>query len=225
MEKLNMDYNTTREPLIISEYGRNMQNLINHAKTIEDREKRQVFVEQLVELAMQMIPQSNNQEDYRDRIWKHFFRIANYELDVVPPNGEIPNAEDAAKRPAPMDYPASLPRYRHYGYNVQQLIEQAESMPPGPKRQGFIKAIGSYMKLAYQTWNHEPYVSDEVILADLENMSDGNLTLEGDTPLMKLYQNNPNNGKSGGKGGRSRHKKGGKPSNRGGNNNRKRKRK
>lgn len=216
-----MDYNTTREPLIISEYGRNMQNLINHAKTIEDAEKRQVFVEQLVELAMQMIPQSNNQEDYRDRIWKHFFRIADYELEVVPPNGEVPNAEDAAKRPDPLEYPATLPTYRHYGYNVQQLIEKAKAMPPGPKRQGFIKALGSYMKLAYQTWNHEPYVSDEVILSDLENMSEGSLKLEGDTPLLKLYQNNSNKG--GGKGGRHRHKKGGK-SNRGSRNN-KRKRK
>ena len=89
------------------------KKLINHAKTIEDPELRQVFVERLVDLMMQMHPQNRNMDDYREKLWKHAFRIGRYELEVTPPSGIAPNPEDESKRPEKVDYPEKEARYRH----------------------------------------------------------------------------------------------------------------
>ena len=188
---LDMEYNSQREELIFPEYGRNIQKLINHAKTMENDELRQHLIENIVDLMQQMNPQSRNLDDYRDKLWKHAFRIADFELKgVIPPNGKIPTREEAFKKPEPIRYPQSEPKFRHYGSNVQRLIKKAISMEEGPKRDGFVRVIGSYMKLAYRTWNKEHYVSDDVIKNELEALSNGLLTLNEDTSLDQLTQSN-----------------------------------
>lgn len=173
-----MEYNSEKENLIIPEYGRHVQNLVEEAKQIEDPAKKQVFMERIVNLMMQIHPQSRNVEDYIDKLWKHVFRIGKYDLEgVMPPNGILPTREDAAKRPEMINYPESEAKFRHYGHNVQRLIKKAVAMPEGPKRDGFVAVIASYMKLAYRTWNKEHFVSDEVVKSDLEALSNGQLEL------------------------------------------------
>ena len=183
---LNMEYNSQREKLIIPEYGRNVQKLINYAKTIEDLEVRQVFVEGVVDLMQQMHPQNRNIEDYRERLWKHAFRIGRYDLGVKPPSGILPVPEDERKKPEQVSYPQREAKYRHYGNNVQRMIKRALEMEPGPIRDGFVTVIGSYMKLAYRTWNREHYVSDEFIKNDLATLSNGALTLADEISLDNL---------------------------------------
>lgn len=188
MSGVGMDYNSGRDELIIPEYGRNVQKMIQYARTIEDKTYRQAFVEKIVELMMQMHPQNKNLEDYRDKMWKHVFRIANFDLDVLPPGGKAPKPEDNLKRPEPLNYPDFQPKFRHYGRNVQVLIKKAVGMEPGPIRDGFIGVIGAYMKLAYRTWNREHYISDSVIKDDLETLSGGKLMLDGDMNIDNLSQ-------------------------------------
>ena len=175
--RLDMEYNSQMEELIIPEYGRNVQRLIFHAKTIEDDRLRQQFVEQIIQLMFQMQPQSRNMEDVRDKLWKHLFRIASYDINVMPPNGIVPTAESARIKPDAVEYPEKEQNYRHYGSSVQKLIRKALEMDPGPKRDALVSVIASYMKLAYRTWNKEHFVSDDVIKADLETMSHGKLVL------------------------------------------------
>jgi hypothetical protein len=184
-----MEYNSSKDDLIIPEYGRNVQQLIQHAKAIEDNEERQAFVEKIVELMMQMHPQNRNLDDYRDKLWRHVFRIADFELNVMPPNGHVPTAEEAYKKPDKVPYPMNKARYRHYGDNVQKLIDKAVDMEEGPKRKGFAGVIGSYMKLAYRTWNKEHYVSDDIIKNDLETLSDGKLVMDDNASIENLAQN------------------------------------
>jgi len=193
MNTLNMEYNSAKEDLIIPEYGRNIQEMIKYAKTIEDDKYRQAFVERVVDLMLQMATQSRNMEDYRDKLWKHVFRIADYELIVDPPNGERPSKEEAQKRPDMIGYPVTEARYRHYGHNVQELIKKGLSMEPGPKRHGFTRTIAAYMKLAYRTWNKEHYVSDEVIKGDLRSLSNGELVLDADESISNLTNINTGN--------------------------------
>lgn len=188
--ELNMTYNSQREDLVIPEYGRNVQMLINYAKTIEDPAYRQAFVERLVRLMHQMHPQNKNIEDYIDKLWNHVFRIANFDLEVTPPNGIKPTPENVYKKPEKVEYPQMDTKYKHYGNNVQRLIEKALSMEKGPKRQAFVSVIGNYMKLAYKTWNKEHYVSDEIIKNDLESLSDGELVLKDNTSLDTLSNSN-----------------------------------
>ena len=129
-----MEYNSSRELLVIPEYGRHVQGMVRHARTIENPEERQVFVEQVVKLIMQMHPQNKNLDDYRDKMWKHVFRIAEYDLDVMPPNGDVPTEEDRKKRPKQVEYPVKGTKYKHYGHNVLTLIAKAKEMEPGPKK-------------------------------------------------------------------------------------------
>lgn len=183
-----MTYNSEKELLKMPEYGRNVQLLVQHAQSIEELSERQAFIERVVDLIQQMHPQTKNIEDYRTKIWKHVFRIANYDLDgvVVPTTGEAPDPEADNIRPERVPYPKSETRFRHYGNNVQKLIAKALSMEEGPIRTGFVNTIGSYMKLAYKTWNKEHYVSDEVIKNDLVNLSDGKLKIEDSVVLDAL---------------------------------------
>ena len=181
-----MEYNSKKEELIIPEYGRNIQAMIRYARELPNRAERQRFIEEIVILMMQMHPQNRNLEDYRDKMWKHVFRIAEYNLDVMPPNGEIPKPEDSRKRPEKVQYPTKETKFRHYGHNVQRLIARALQMEEGPKKEGFVQVIGSYMKLAYKTWNREHYVSDDTIIEDLEHLSGGKLKVMEDASLDNL---------------------------------------
>jgi hypothetical protein len=175
--RLQLEYNAEREDLIIPEYGRHVQKLIEYAKNIEDVKQQGIFIDKIVDLMMQIHPQSRNVEDYREKLWKHVYRIARYELKAMPLSGVAPRPEDATKKPEKVTYPVIEAQFRHYGHNVQALIQKALQMEPGPKRDGFVEVIGSYMKLAYKTWNKEHYVSDDIIKADLDTLSKGQLTL------------------------------------------------
>jgi len=172
-----MQYNSSKENLEMPEYGRNVQLLVNHARTIEDDEFRQAFAEKIVELMHQMNPQNRTIEDYRTKLWKHLFQIARFDLNVKPPEGDPPTREEFMARPTKVSYPKADARFRHYGTNVQRMIRKARDMEEGPKREAFTGVIASYMKLAYRTWSREHFVSDEVIKADLISLSEGDLSV------------------------------------------------
>ena len=181
-----MAYNTQQEFLIMPEYGRNVQQLVRHAQKLEETAYRQQFCEQIVDLIQQLYPQSKSVEDYREKLWKHLFQIAKYDLDATTPSGVVPRPEDEKKRPDRVPYPFSDTRFKHYGNNIQRLIRRAVEMEDGPVKEGFVQTIGSYMKLAYKTWNREHYVNDEIIKGDLETLSGGKLTLEDNSRIDGL---------------------------------------
>jgi len=181
-----MTYNSQEDHLIISEYGRNVQNLIYYAKTIEDQKERQEFSEQMINLMYQMNPQSKNVMEYKTKLWKHFFMIAGYDIDVTPPDCPKPTPQEAAVKPDALDYPVKEREFRHYGHNVRLLMEKAIAMEEGEKKQQFVEVIASFMKLAYKNWNREHYVSDEIILEDLKSLSKGQLQVEENRSLDSL---------------------------------------
>lgn len=189
LTKHDITYNTEKEDIRYPEYGRSIQEMLQYAKTIEDRYKRQKTVEYIVGM-MQILtpaPANRNMDDYREKLWNHAFAIAGYDLDVNPPSGIAIRKEDERPTPSPVDYPNSATRFRHYGASIQRLIEKAIEMPDGPKKEGFVEVIASYMKLAYKTWNKEHYVSDDIVKDDLEILSDGQLALhEGHSSLDLL---------------------------------------
>ena len=218
---MQLEYNSSREDLIIPEYGRHVQKLISFAKSIEDPEKQGIFIERVIDLMMQIYPQSRSVEDYREKLWKHIYRIANCELVAMPPSGVRPRPEDAVKKPEPIGYPFFEAQFRHYGHNVQKLIQKAIAMPQGTKRDGFVEVIGSYMKLAYKTWNKEHYVSDDTIKHELGTLSKHELVLTDDASFDNLsaarrrkqqqYQQRDRDGRDrdGGRDGRDRDNRGG----------------
>lgn len=218
---MEMQYNSNKENLEMPEYGRNVQLLVNHARTIEDDEFRQAFAERIIDLMHQMNPQNRTIEDYRTKLWKHLFQIARFDLNVKPPEGEAPTREEFMAKPAKVPYPQADVRYRHYGTNVKRMISKARKMENGAKKQAFTNIIASYMKLAYRTWNKEHFISDEVIKGDLSSLSEGELsvrdsiyvdpvnTVRHETKDKRRSNNGKrsnNQGRSGGKYGRNNSK-------------------
>lgn len=188
---MNLEYNSGRGKLIIPEYGRNVQKLLNHARTIEDKEQRQFFVEMVVKLMEQIQSDTRPSKELTDKLWNHAFIIGEYELDVEPPEDVEIVPDEARKHPPKLDYPKHETDYKHYGYNVQTLIEKAVAMEDEQKRYHMAVAIASYMKLAYRTWNKDHYVSDELIKGDLQSMSNNRLKLEESDSLDFLIQHQP----------------------------------
>jgi len=191
MEQNLLEYNSLRDKMIIPEYGRNVQKLVRHAKTIEDDAERQTYVERIVELMYQINPQSKNVLEYRERIWAHVFRIADYDLNVTPPNGLEIDPEDARVKPQQIAYPNLNSKFRHYGANVKRLLAKAMAMEDEEKKKIFIQLIASFMKTAYQNWNREHYVNDEVIKSDIKSMTRGAIDLPEDFELLTLHATTP----------------------------------
>ena len=194
--ELSMVYNSSRDALIMPEYGRNIQKLIRHARTIEEKEERQAFIKKVVDLMMQLYPQNRNVDDYRIKLWNDVFQVADYDIDVIPPDGNVPVRGDHDRIPETVGYPKSEAKFRHYGHNVQKLINKALEMEDSPKRVGFVNVIGAYMKLAYKTWNKDHYVSDNIIKGDLEALSDGKLSIDENTAIENLSHSNNSGGGS-----------------------------
>ena len=183
---LALEYNSNRPDLVFSEYGRHVQKLIKHAKDIENKDLRQAYVEEVVELMHQMNPQSKNVADHIDRLWSHIFRIAEYDLDVVPPNGKAPTEPAIDSTQLKLKYPQNEFNHRHYGHNVQVLIEKAKNVEDEEKRREFTRSIAAYMKLAYKMYGHENHVNDEVIKNDIAHLSGNALELSDDYNINNL---------------------------------------
>lgn len=190
MEDQLLEYNAVREKLLLPEYGRNIQKLARHAREIADPEERQSYVETLIELMNQMIPNSKSAKELEDKLWNHLFYIAGYDLDVrIPETVTLHKKGEVFMQPSEdMEYPQKKIPYRHYGWNVHMMIQKAMAMEDGPKKEEFSKVIASYMKLAYRTWGKEQFVNDEMIKEDLRKMSQGKLDV-ADESSIDNYKN------------------------------------
>ncbi|KXK40462.1 MAG: DUF4290 domain-containing protein [Saprospiraceae bacterium] len=195
MEKsLSLEYNSTRDKLIFSEYGRSVQKLVKYAMTVENKDERQRIVETLVELINQLNPQTKNVLEYKQKLWRHVFKMSNYQLDVESPFGELIKPEDDNINPDQVPYPQHEFNWRHYGYNIRVMIDKALKMEDGPVKKGYVETILSYMKLSYRTWNKEHFVSDDIIISDLAVLSGNQLSVDDDHTIHVVTKNNlPNN--------------------------------
>lgn len=180
-----MEYNTTRNHLIMREYGRHIQKMIDFVITIEDREKRQKNAHALIELMGFLNPHLKNVEDFRHKLWDHLFLISDFKLDVDSPY-PIPTRETLKANPERLPYPKRYPRYSHLGKNLEVVINKALKEENTEKRSGFANAIAYYMKLAYNTW-HKELVHDDAIRSELNSITNGSLEFTN-TPFVKAYR-------------------------------------
>jgi hypothetical protein len=147
-----MEYNTTRNRLIIREYGRHIQKMVEYLLTIEDREVRQRNANAVVELMGFLNPQLKNVDDFRHKLWDHLFVISDFKLDVDSPYPK-PTKETLRAKPQPLNYPKKYPTYKHLGKNLEIVIDKALHEENPDKRQGLTNAIAYYMKLTYSNWH------------------------------------------------------------------------
>ena len=180
-----MEYNTTRTHLIMKEYGRHIQKMVDYLLTIEDPEKRQKNAMSLIELMGFLNPHLKNVEDFRHKLWDHLFLISDFKLDVESPY-PIPTRETLKAKPARLAYPKRYPRYSHLGKNLEVVINKALKEENPDKRLGFANAVAYYMKLAYNNW-HKEQVHDDAIQSELTGITNGQLTFTN-TPYVKAFR-------------------------------------
>jgi hypothetical protein len=191
------EYNTTRGQMYISEYGRNVQNMIAYAVNEPDRERRNMLANAIITVMGNLNPQLRDVADYKHKLWDHLFIMSDFKLDVDSPY-PIPTAESVRTKPQSMSYPQQRIKFRFYGKNIEKMIAEAAQMEDGPTKSGFINLIGSFMKQSCRSWNEE-MLQDEEILAHLELLSEGRIKMTTDEDVQfnalqfRNRQNNNNN--------------------------------
>jgi hypothetical protein len=184
-----MEYNTTRNHLIMREYGRHIQKMIEYLLTIEDKETRQRNAYAVIELMGFLNPHLKNVEDFRHKLWDHLFLISDFKLDVESPY-PIPTRETLKAKPKPMPYPKRYPKFSHLGKNLELVINKALKEENPEKKQGFANSVAYYMKLAYTNW-HKETVHDDAIQSELSTITEGQLEFTN-TPYVRSHRPNEN---------------------------------
>ncbi len=183
---MNLEYNTARPKLSITEYGRNVQKMIDYAVGIQDREKRNKMAQIIVRTMGQLTPQPKDAGDFWQKIWDHLFILSDFKLDVDAPFPK-PTENTAKLKPSAINYPVYTVNYRYYGKNIQNIIKKTTTIEPGEKRNALVKQIANQMKKLYLNWNRDS-VTDDIIKKHLEDLSDNTLSLDQSDKLNKTSE-------------------------------------
>jgi hypothetical protein len=170
------DYNTCRPKMILPEYGRNIQKMVEHILTIEEREERNRLAQALIIIMGNMNPHLRDINDFKHKLWDHLAIMSDFKLDIDYPY-EIPTPEEFAEPPRRVSYNAKVIGRRHYGHIVDSMVSEAVKMPDGDEKDLLIKLIANHMKKSYLSWNRDS-VTDEIILNDLFEMSGRRLKIK-----------------------------------------------
>ena len=194
-----MEYNTNRTKLLMPEYGRNIQQMVEYCKSLPSKEERNEVAKTIVEFMGQRNPHLRDEENYKHKLWDHLYILADYDLDVDAPY-PFPTKEELAQKPNRMDYPSFDNEYKFYGKSILQLIDRAIELEEGEEKEALIQVIANNMKKSYNVYNKE-HVQDEVIFRHLKELSQDKLDLTGIETLDKSKIYHPNRNK------RNNHKK------------------
>ena len=177
MHTQEIEYNTEREQMVIPEYGRHIQKMVNHAITIEDKEERNKVAKAIIGVMGNMQPHLRDVPDFQHKLWDQLFIISKFNLDVDAPY-PILTEEELMQRPDPLEYPQNHPKYRFYGNNIIRMINVANSWEEGDLKEALIFTIANHMKKCFLNWNKDT-VEDDVIFNHLYELSDGKINLKG----------------------------------------------
>lgn len=173
-----LDYNTQREQLILPEYGREIQSMVNYAVGLPERAERQQCAETIIAVMRRMVPQSGDNESYEQKLWDHLALMSGFRLDIDYPY-DVTQAVQIAKKPEPMPYPMKDIPVRHYGNMMFELFEQLKTMADGPERDELIRVTANQMKRSLSQWS-QGSADDEKVADDLARFTDGKVQLDLD---------------------------------------------
>ncbi len=186
---MNFDYNTSRNKLILSEYGRNVQNMVKYIVALPTKEERNRYAQVVIDLMGFLNPHLRDVADFKHKLWDHLHIISDFKIDVDSPYPK-PSPEMIHFKPAPLKYPNQRISFKHYGKTIELMIEKAKSIDDEQRKQPMVQAIANFMKMAYVTWNKDS-VADETILNDLKILSKGELHLEENINLNRVEYRTP----------------------------------
>ncbi len=186
-----------KQELLLREYGRNVQNIVKYILSIEDRAQRSRSAQSLVYLMAKLNPTIRDIQDMQQKLWNHLFVMSDGKLDVDCPY-PLSAMEYLNDKPSRMGIPHDVPRYKHYGKNVEYLIGKAIEVNDKDERDAAIISLGKLMKTLYRTYNKDS-ITDEIILNNIRELSGGKLDMDlarieanglFDVSAKAAYQNN-----------------------------------
>lgn len=181
-----MDYNTSREAIKLREYGRNVQRMVAHLKTVEDKDTRNSYASTLVELMKQINPNLKETQEYEQKIWDDLHIISEFQLDIEGPYPK-PDANILDRKPDRVGYNHNNIKFKHYGRSIEILIERAIGLEDPAEKEGAVIVIGKLMKSFYGTWNREN-IEDEQVLKNIKKLSNDKLDIDIETVKeLKLF--------------------------------------
>ena len=204
-----IEYNTEREHLIIPEYGRHLQKMVNYAKELPTKEERNKVAKSIISVMGNMQPHLRDVPDFQHKLWDQLFIISDFELDADSPFPTT-TKEELNERPQPLRYPQNFPKYRFYGNNIKTMIDVANTWEEGELKEALKYTIANHMKKCFLNWNKDT-VEDDVIFNHLFELSEGKINLKGSeeslTDASVLMRNKKKYANSNSSGKKSHHKK------------------
>ena len=171
-----LDYNTQREKLVLPEYGRDIQKMVDHAMTLPTKEERQQCAESIVAIMGRMYPQNGDRKMREQKLWDHLALMSNFQLDIDYPY-DVSEAKNITTKPAPMGYPMRDIPVRHYGSMVFELFQKLKTMEPGEERYALVCLTANQMKRSLLQWSRGS-ADDAKVAADLAHYTDGVIQLD-----------------------------------------------
>ncbi len=171
------------------EYGRGIQNMVNHALTLPTKAERQRCANTIVAIMAGMSPEMRDVPDFKQKLWDHLAVMADYKLDIDYPY-EVRRAEDFQKKPRPMVYPMKRIRFRHYGNLLETLLAHLKDMPEGAERDELTRLVADQMKRSLYSWNRDA-MEDEKVAADVAMYTDGRVQLDLENFRFSSVQSRP----------------------------------
>ncbi len=172
--------------MALPEYGRNVQKMVDHIKTIEDREERNRAARTIIQIMGNLNPHLRDEGDFKHKLWDHLALIADFELDIDAPYPP-PEKTKLNEKPNQIPYRQDDIRYLHYGRIIKLLIDTASELKEGKEKEYLTTLIVNQMKKAYVTWNRNQ-VADEVIISDMIMLSGGKLKMTEGVKILDIKE-------------------------------------
>ena len=183
----NLEYNTEREKLIIPEYGRHFQKMVDHAITIEDKEERIKVANAIISVMGNLQPHLRDVPDFKHKLWDQLYIMSDFKLDAESPYPR-PSKEELQEKPTSLAYPKSANKYRFYGNNIQIMIDLALTWEDGDMKEALVYSIANHMKKCFLNWNKDT-VEDDVIFSHLFELSYGKIDIRNSEEVLSESKN------------------------------------
>lgn len=174
-----LDYNTQREHLVLPEYGREVQQMVDYCVSLKSRAERQRCANTIIAVMERMMPHTYENKDYRQKLWDHLALMSGFQLDIDYPC-DITEAQKMLQKPAPMRYPMKRIPVRHYGNMMFEVFELLKNLPNGAERTELTRLAANQMKRDLVLWGHGSS-DDEKVASDLADYTDGKIQLDLET--------------------------------------------
>jgi len=186
-----------KQQLLLREYGINVQNIVKYILNLPEKADRTRASTLLVSLMAKLNPSLREMQDSPQKLWNHLYVMSDGKLDVDSPY-PLSAMEYLNDKPQRMELPANPPSYKHYGKNVEHLIQKAIELQDPQEKEAAIISLGKLMKTLYKTYNRDN-ITDEIIVNNLRELSKNQLTIDLATvEANNLFESNvrtssPNN--------------------------------